>query len=361
MIPADAALLDPVAAAAEEEHDADDAEPRDARHVEGFYERGAGWVTDLRSSPPDMFDDYSSTNWRELSWKQVGKPYTVEKWASGKLDWEREHGSPLPVQEGWRMFNRSFHQMFLSEPGEDKAKARRGFLRSLAKLEMAGAGEALEDWLHLWIWNRVHRIEDGVWDPRGKRALFEGLDVKRPRVLFLGASDGYEAMQLLACYPGGEAVLVDYDDFCATDRFGKFPSTYPFLGRDPATGHRRVYYRDDMKIDYVVADARDLDYGREFDIVVSIGLVEHLPDQAKPMAFEWHRKFLKPGGYAIITAPRNQWRSRFFYNAMSDLMNFGYRELLTIEQLGLYAWENGFDIERAGVIKAHNGLICRAR
>ena len=33
----------------------------------------------------------------------------------------------------------------------------------------------------------------------------------------------YEAMQLAAMYPGGHTLLVDYDDFCRTDRFGKFP------------------------------------------------------------------------------------------------------------------------------------------
>ncbi len=31
-------------------------------------------------------------------------------------------------------------------------------------------------------------------------------------------------------------VLVDYDDFCRTDRSGTFPERYPFLGDDPATG-----------------------------------------------------------------------------------------------------------------------------
>src|SRR5690606_18620759 len=59
--------------------------------------------------------------------------------------------------------------------------------------------------------------------------------------------------------------------------------------------------------------------------------------------------------------PRDQWRGRAFYTIMADRMNFGYRELMTVRQLGLYAWENGFRIERAGVIKAHNGLVCRVR
>jgi hypothetical protein len=54
-------------------------------------------------------------------------------------------------------------------------------------------------------------------------------------------------------------------------------------------------------------------------------------------------------------------RRRAFYTIKSDYMNFGYRELMTVRQLGLYAYENGFDVLRAGYIKAHNGIICRPR
>jgi hypothetical protein len=50
-----------------------------------------------------------------------------------------------------------------------------------------------------------------------------------------------------------------------------------------------------------------------------------------------------------------------FYLAMGEIMNYGYRELMDARQLGLYAYENGFDVLRAGTIKAHNGIVCRAR
>ena len=70
---------------------------------------------------------------------------------------------------------------------------------------------------------------------------------------------------------------------------------------------------------------------------------------------------MKPGGYVIVTTPRDQARSRAWYWVMSDLLNYGYRELMTVGQMGLYARENGFDILRAGVIKAHNGIICKVR
>jgi hypothetical protein len=330
-------------------------------HAIGDFAVTGTYVLDLRDQPPDVFEDHSPTDWRKLTWGDVRRPYRVEKWSRDRKEYEKSHGAPLPVIEGWKRFNRNFHQYFITDVPEAQARARAHLGRALAHVDVHGAHEAVADMLHLLIWNRVHRVEDAVWDPRGKRALFDGLDVKRPRILFLGAADGYEAMQLAAMYPGGNTVLVDYDEFCKTDRFGKFPEAYPFLGVDAATGHKRVWYRDQMDMDFEVEDIRALKYGREFDVVVSIGLVEHFPDEHKAEAFEFHRRFLKPGGYAIVTTPRDQWRTRAWYYAMADALNYGYRELMDVRQLGLYATENGFDVVRAGVIKAHNGLICKVR
>jgi len=330
-------------------------------HDLGAYQVRGEYVVDARELAPDMFVDHGGVDWPRLTWKEVGRPYTVERWAEGKRLWEEENGEAMPVREGWRHFNRSFHRLFTTDVPHERRRARRELLQSLGRFDVPGSGAALRELLELAVWNRVHRVEDAIGDPRGKRALFGGLDLVRPDILFLGAAEGYEAMQLAAMYPGGRAVLVDYDEFCKTERFGNFPEEYPFVGMDPASDHQRVWYRDQMAIDYVVEDIRDLPFGREFDIVVSIGLVEHFPDAYKPEAFELHRRFLKPGGYAILTTPRNQIKSRAFYTVMANHMNYGYRELMNIRQLGLYAWENGLAILRAGVIKAHNGLICRAR
>lgn len=109
-----------------------------------------------------------------------------------------------------------------------------------------------------------------------------------------------------------------------------FPETYPFLGRNPRTGGWAVHRLADFRIDFLVSDIRDLDFGPEFDIVLSVGLIEHFPDEHKPLVLEWHRKFLKPGGYAVLTTPRRQWRSRAFYLAMGEIMNFRYRELFRV-------------------------------
>ncbi|HEV2290370.1 MAG TPA: class I SAM-dependent methyltransferase [Gemmatimonadales bacterium] len=330
-------------------------------HRIGDFARLDRYVVDTRDAPPDLFVDAGGTDWKSLRWSDVHRPYRVERWADEKREWEAANGRALPVREGWSKFNRHFHELFLKNVAAESRRARAEALGALMHADLAGTRAAVEELIQLAVWNRVHRVEDAVWDPRGKRALFEGLDLDRPRILFLGAADGYEAMQLAAMYPGGHVTLVDYDDFCRTDRFGRFPERYPFLGADPATGGRRVWYREEMPIDFDVADIRDLPYGAEFDVVVSVGLVEHFPDEHKAEAFSWHRKFLKPGGWAILTTPRDQWRGRAFYSIMADWMNYGYRELMTVRQLGLYAWENGLDIRRAGVIKAHNGIICKAR
>ncbi len=307
---------------------------------------------DTRDIAPDVFVDFGSTDWNRLTWRDIGRPYRVERWAAEKRSWEAEHGSVMPVKESWIRFNRHFHELFTTDTAAAMNTTRSALVRAASHFDWHGIAETTKELLQLAVWNHVHRVEDAVWDPRGKRALFEGLNVKRPEILYLGAADGYEAMQLLAMYPGGHAVLVDYDDFCRTDRFGKFPEAYPFFG----DGH--LSYREDMAIDFEVADIRSLRYGKEFDIVLSVGLIEHFPDAHKHEAFELHRRFLKPGGVAIITTPRDQIRGRAFYTIMADYMNYGYRELMHVEQLGLYAHENGLNVRRAGYIKAHNGLIC---
>lgn len=327
----------------------------------GEVRRLATHLEDTRDTPPDVFVDAGTVDWAALDWRRIGRPYRVERWARGRFDWEARHGESLPVKEGWSLFNRSFQRLFDTDLPEAMAQARGALGRAVAALDLHEAREAVQELVQLAVWNRVHRVEDAVWDPRGKRALFAGLDVRAPRILFLGAADGYEGMQLAAMYPGAHVVLVDYDAWCVEGRFGAFPAAYPFLGADPATGGVRVWHRDEMHLDYEVSDIRDLRFGREFDIVLSVGLLEHFPDEHKPLALEMHRRFLRPGGYAVMTTPRDQPRGRLFYHVMADVMNYGYRELMDLRQLGRYAWENGFEILRAGHIKAHNGLVARAR
>ncbi|SFK46610.1 Methyltransferase domain-containing protein [Halobacillus dabanensis] len=320
---------------------------------------------DLRRLSEKEYNKFIKRNtvsdWSLLSWKDIGRPYEVSKYSKERTDWEKQVNRTMDPHTAWTYFNKSFHEWFVKDVPEEKTRGKREFLKSLQSFKPKEVKHALGDLIKLQLCNYVHRIQDGIWDPRGKRALFEGLHLKKPRILFLGAAEGYEAMQLGAMYPGAYIVMVDYDEYCKNTRFAEFPDSYPFLGENPNTGQWKITYKEDLNIEYIVDDIRNLDFGKEFDIVLSVGLLEHFPDEYKHEVADWHRRFLKDGGYAILTTPRNQLRSRLYYNVMADVMNHTYRELMTVEQMGLYMYESGFDILRHGYIKVHNGLICRPR
>ncbi|MGM7700772.1 class I SAM-dependent methyltransferase [Pseudalkalibacillus sp. Hm43] len=320
---------------------------------------------DLRNPKNELPDRFFNANvvsdWSQLSWKDVGKPYEVKTMSVDRTDWEKEHGQKMPVKTAWEYFNRSFHEWFVKDVPTERTLAKEDLIHHLKQFNVREVKASVGDFMRLSLWNYAHRVEDGIWDPRGKRALFEGLDVQKPNILFLGAAEGYEAMQLQAMYPGGQVVMVDYDAFCKTNRFAEFPDTYPFLGTNEQTGSPRVWYKNQMNIEYVVEDIRNLKFGKEFDIVISVGLLEHVPDAYKEEILDFHRRFLKPGGYVIMTTPRNQWKSRMYYRVMADVMNHTYRELMDIRQMGLYVYQSGFDILRHGYMKVHNGIVARPR
>ncbi|KGP70915.1 class I SAM-dependent methyltransferase [Pontibacillus yanchengensis] len=320
---------------------------------------------DLRHYSEKEYNKFVKMNtvrdWSALSWKDVGRPYEVKTFSKDRIDYEKEHGHEMKPYTSWQYFNKAFHEWFVKDVPSEQKRQKKQFMNSLTSFKPGEIKSALSEVAKIQLWNYAHRIQDGIWDPRGKRALFEGLHLKQPRILFLGAAEGYEAMQLAAMYPSAHVTMVDYDAYCKTTRFEEFPDTYPFLGENPSTGQDKVYYKHDFNIDYVVDDIRNLTYGNEFDIVLSVGLLEHFPDSFKPEVVDWHRKFLKPGGYAIFTTPRNQIRSRLYYRVMADVMNHTYRELMTLEQMGLYIYENGFDILQHGYIKVHNGIVAKPR
>lgn len=338
--------------------------PYDESHI-GSTELHQSYRMDLRNFTDKEYNKFVKMNtvsdWSTLTWKDVGTPYNVTSYSEDWRRYEQKHGTTMSPHTSWQHFNKAFHEWFVKDVPSELKEQKQSFMKSLTSFQPSEVKSALGDIARIQLWNYAHRVEDGIWDPRGKRALFEGLDVQKPKILFLGAAEGYEAMQLAAMYPGAEVTMVDYDEFCKTTRFDEFPESYPFLGHNPNTGQAKVYYKDDMKIDYVVEDIRNLTYNQQFDIVLSVGLLEHFPDDYKPEVVDWHRKYLKPSGYAIFTTPRNQFKSRMYYRIMADVMNHTYRELMTLEQMGLYIYENGFDIVQNGYIKVHNGIVAKAR
>ena len=95
-----------------------------AEHQIGDYAVTDRYVIDVRDQAPDMFVDHSTTDWSKLTWGDVGRPFKVEKWAEEKVQYEKSHGEPLPVLEGWKKFNANFHKYFAQTVPADQARTK---------------------------------------------------------------------------------------------------------------------------------------------------------------------------------------------------------------------------------------------
>ena len=82
----------------------------------------------------------------------------------------------------------------------------------------------------------------------------------------------------------------------------------------------------------VITLARDGTHGGRYDLVYSIGLLEHFPDKSEILAA--HIRLAKPGGLILIYVPIDTEANRTLTGMAADWENFGYRELLTPEELG---------------------------
>jgi SAM-dependent methyltransferase len=80
-------------------------------------------------------------------------------------------------------------------------------------------------------------------------------------------------------------------------------------------------------LDDVISFARDEAHCEQFDLVYSIGLVEHFPD--KTDILDAHVRLTRAGGIVLIYAPIDTDANRALTGLASEWENFGYRELLT--------------------------------
>src|SRR5258705_5029124 len=149
--------------------------PADARHP--FTEADIGQTrlmptsrVDLRStrSANRFYDANPIHDWSALSWKRIGRPYRVERWSAEKQRWEREHEQALPVKTSWQMFNRSFQHLFDTDALAARRAAAGRLVRSALGIDLLAAWEAAEDMLLTTVWNKIHPVDDIIWDPRGK-------------------------------------------------------------------------------------------------------------------------------------------------------------------------------------------------
>ncbi|MGE0384274.1 MAG: class I SAM-dependent methyltransferase [Gammaproteobacteria bacterium] len=97
---------------------------------------------------------------------------------------------------------------------------------------------------------------------------------------------------------------------------------------------------------FVIGDVIDLchdpDHAGTYDLVYSIGLVEHFPD--KSVIVNAHRQLARPGALVLLYVPIDSEVNRRLTAMAPDLENFGYRELLTPEELAESCLVPGLEI-----------------
>lgn len=203
----------------------------------------------------------------------------------------------------WTDFNRSFHQLQHLEWWKVNRNTKENPAWRMIRLILAFY---------------IHLVDGYTCRPQkieGFRKMRSRLPAN-PSIVYFGAEAGWEALilqQLLG--DQGSVMLIDNDEG-AYERF---------LEADhPASFRNRVSYRRE--------DMFDIPTDASFDIGIDWGLLEHFPGKAKAPVLRKMREFIRPGGFQISSVPRNSFGNRLFYRAFADEVNFGYRELMDLDE-----------------------------
>ena len=81
----------------------------------------------------------------------------------------------------------------------------------------------------------------------------------------------------------------------------------------------------------VITLARDETNAERYDLVYSVGLLEHFPDKTDILGA--HVRLAKPGGLILIYVPIDTPLNRSLSKLATEWENFGHRELMTPEEL----------------------------
>lgn len=107
------------------------------------------------------------------------------------------------------------------------------------------------------------------------------------------------------------------------------------------------------RVEFWVADMRNLPFSEEFDTVLDFSSSDHVKDERHHIREEVFR-VLKPGGYHVVT-----YANREFFEKDEDHNQFGYEIHMT--PLAIYAELTtvGFEIVDTDSTKARSGLVGR--
>ena len=230
----------------------------------------------------------------------------------------------------WSDFNRGYARLQATPWRLVNRERNYQFARRLARLAIA----------------YVIERNDSFLDLAQKARAFARLTLPRdPDIIYYGAEVGWEAYLLRAMFgDGGRLVLIDADP-AAHERFVNAERERSVL---TPQGTLKVV-RDLSRTEYVQADFFAYPGEHAFDVGLDWGLLEHYPADRKQCVLACFRQNLKPQGLQLSAVPRDTLGMRLFYWAFADELNFGYRELMSQDELERILAQAGFKtVARAG-------------
>ncbi len=144
-----------------------------------------------------------------------------------------------------------------------------------------------EDWSKHWeicygspSWNVWVKMLD-----KGYGKLLEGVSLKNPRIIELGAGSGVNSISLSKILKSKSITLVDFN-------------------KRAAEISRKLAVDPSVEVRHVNKNVLDLKTGGKFDIVHSEGLIEHFYGKDRMAVLKKHIDCCRKGGYIIIFVPR---------------------------------------------------------
>jgi 2-polyprenyl-3-methyl-5-hydroxy-6-metoxy-1,4-benzoquinol methylase len=86
----------------------------------------------------------------------------------------------------------------------------------------------------------------------------------------------------------------------------------------------------------------------QYDLVYSIGLIEHFPDKSDIV--HAHVRLVRPGGLLLLYVPVDTPTSRLLTGMAAEWEKFGYRELMTPDELAEACTPHPVDVVRVEAV-----------